>query len=362
MQIGRCVGGIFVCHRIGGPINSRRVIAATERPGSLPFGISHIITLLILFWLVCCNVFLYTFSTHHAASLAAAINFPNLCAIIQVDLSIFAPGVGTASGTIDRSCCHAKIRMRLSDRDINIDFAIDGATLQVVTTIQCALHHCVILVINQIGISTMVIDRTLIYITRLIDVTTVCTGKDTADFNGGTGWYINYRATSNTLIQATAIGCTDLSASQVNDSSCSYAISISVSCCLCYSHAHTTVLAGSEHFQISKFRARVSKVHQHITPVLHQVLIRRVKPSSTLSGTEDLINLVADMLIRFEVDESIIHTWRCITGILRSIVIVTIASTKDIVHVALHILHVGRSCRYGGGLLRFIWRNREVCT
>ena len=359
LQIGRCVGGISECSREACHV---WVIVTTERPGSLPFGISHIITLLIFCRLKCCDVFLYTLSTHHAASLSAAIDFPNLCAIIQVDLSIFAPGVGTASSTIDRSCCHAKIRMRLSDRDINIDFAIDGATLQVVTTIQCALHHCVILVINQIGISTMVIDRTLIYITRLIDVTTVCTGKDTADFNGGTGWYINYRATSNTLIQATAIGCTDLSASQVNDSSCSYAISISVSCCLCYSHAHTTVLAGSEHFQISKFRARVSKVHQHITPVLHQVFIRRVKPSSTLTSTEDLINLVADMLIRLEVDESIIHTWRCITGILRSIVIVTIASTKDIVHVALHILHVGRSCRYGGGLLRFIWRNREVCT
>ena len=251
--------------------------------------------------------------------------------------------------------------MRLSDRDINVDFAIDGATLQVVTTIQRALHHCVILVINQIGVGAAIVESALIDITRLIDVTTVCTGKDTADFNGGTGWYIHDRTTSNTLIQATTIGCTDLSASQVNDSCCSYAISIFVSHRLCYSHAHTTVLACSEHFQISKFRASVSKVHQHITLVLHQVLIRRVKPSSTLTGTEDLINLVADMLIRLEVDESIIHAGRRITSILRCIVIVTIASTKDIVHVALHILHVGRSCRYGGRL-RFIWRNREGCT
>ena len=359
LQIGRCVSGIVECTRKTCHV---WVIVTTERPGSLPFFISHIISLLVFFRLKCCDVFLYTLSTHHAASLAAAIDFPNLCAIIQVDLSIFAPGVGTASSTIDRSCCHAIIRMQLSDRDINIDFAIDGATLLVIASVNGTLHQSIIRIINQIGISTMVIDRTLIYITRLINITTVSTGKDTADFNGGTGWYIHDRTTSNTLIQTAAIGCTDLSASQVNDSCCSYAISIFVSCCLCYSHAHTTVLAGSEHFQISKFRARVSKVHQHITPVLHQVLIRRVKPSSTLTGTEDLINLVAVMLIRFEVDESILHTGRRITSILRCIVIVTITTTEDIVHMTLHVLHVGRSCRYSRSLLRFIWCNREVCT
>ena len=207
----------------------------------------------------------------------------------------------------------------------------------------------------------MVVDSTLIYITRLINITTVSTGKNTTDSNGRMDWYINYRATSNTLIQTTAIGCTNLSACQVNDSSCRHAISIFVSCRFGYSHTHATVLASSEHFQICKFGASVSKVHQHIAAVLHQILIRQVITCRTLSCSENLINLVAVMLIRLEVDESILHTGRCITSILRCIVIVTIASTKDIVHVALHILHVGRSCRYGG-LLRFIWRNREGCT
>ena len=358
LQISGFISGIVKCSRKTCHI---WVIATTERPGSLPFFIGHIITLLVFCRLQCSDVFLYTLSTHHAASLAAAIDFPNLCAIIQVDLSIFAPGIGTASSTINRGCCHAIVRVRLSDRDINIDFAIEGATFLVIASVNGTLHQSIIRIINQIGISTMVVDSTLIYITRLINITTVSTGKNTTDSNGRMDWYINYRATSNTLIQTTAIGCTNLSACQVNDSSCRHAISIFVSCRFGYSHTHATVLTSSEHFQICKFGASVSKVHQHIAAVLHQILIRQVITCRTLSCSENLINLVAVMLIRLKVDESILHAGRCITSILRCIVIVTIASTKDIVHVALHILHVGRSCRYGGRL-RFIWRNREGCT
>ena len=357
LQISRFIGGIVECSRKTCHV---WVIATTERPGSLPFGIGHIITLLILFRLECCNVFLYTLSTHHTASLAAAIDFPDVCTVIQVDLSIFVPGVGTASGTINRGCCHAIVRVRLSDRDINIDFAIEGTTFLVIASVNGTLHQCIIRIINQIGISTMVVDSTLINITRLINVATVSTSKDTTDSNGGMDRYVNYRATSDTLVQTTAIGCTNLSASQVNDSSCRHAISISVSCRFGYSHTHATVLTSSEHVQICKFRTSVSKVHQHIAAVLHQVLIRQVITCRTLSCSENLVNLVAVMLIRLEVDESILHAGRCIASKLRSIVIVAITATKDIINMTLHILHVGRSCRYSRSLLRFIWCNRQV--
>ena len=206
----------------------------------------------------------------------------------------------------------------------------------------------------------MVVDSTLINITRLINVATVSTSKDTTDSNGGMDWYVNYRATSDTLIQTTAIGCTNLSASQVNDSSCRHAISIFVCCRFGYSHTHATVLTSSEHFQICKFRTSVSKVHQHIAAVLHQVLIRQVITCRTLSCSENLINLVAVMLIRLEVDESILHAGRCITSILSGIVIVAITATKDVVNMTLHILRVSRSCCYSRSLLMFIWCNRQV--
>ena len=208
----------------------------------------------------------------------------------------------------------------------------------------------------------MVVDITLINITRLINVTTVSTGKDTTELDGRTCWHIHNRTASDTLIQTTAIGCTNLSASQVDDSSCRHAISISVSCLFRYTHTHATVLTSSEHFQISKFRTSVSKIHQHIAAVLHLVLIRQVKTCGTLSCSENLVNLVAVMLIRLEVDESILHTGRCIASILRSIVIVAITATEDIVHMSLHILHVGRSCRYSRSLLRLIWCNRQIGT
>ena len=73
-----------------------------------------------------------------------------------------------------------------------------------------------------------------------------------------------------------------------------------------------------------------------------------------MSGTENSFQLVADMAVRTEVDEGIVQTrlgeaslgFAIRIGIFAKIriciVIVTIATTKDIAHTTLDILHIGR--------------------
>ena len=94
-------------------------------------------------------------------------------------------------------------------------------------------------------------------------------------------------------------------------------------------------------------------VYQDIAAVLHAVHTKAFQ--RTLSGTEDSLQFVAGMAGRTEVDKGIVQTrlgeallgFAIRIGIFAKIriciVIVAVATTKDIAYTTLNILHIGRS-------------------
>ena len=109
--------------------------------------------------------------------------------------------------------------MFLPDRGFDIDFTIEGTTGIIVTTVDGSLRQFCCRIRDQVSILTLcqIVHIGLIYITRLIGITTVCPTKDATNLDGGTFWYINNGAASDTLVATSTIGCTNLSAYKIND-------------------------------------------------------------------------------------------------------------------------------------------------
>ena len=162
-----------------------------------------------------------TLSIHHTAGLTTAVDLPDLGTVIQIDLSVLVPGVGTTACTIDRRIRPAILIMLLLDRRTDIDFTIERTAFLVVTTIDGTLQQFVAHgVIYQVCIITMsqIVHVGLIDITRLKGLTTISTAEDTTNLDGRAFRHIHHGATGNTLLVATTIGGANPTTHQIDDS------------------------------------------------------------------------------------------------------------------------------------------------
>ena len=219
--------GVVIVERLG-------VIAATQGPGSLPLAISHDIFLLIFLRPKVFDILLHALGAHHASGLATAVDLIDLGTAVQVDLGIFVPGVRATAGTVDGARGQSVFIVTLPYGHVDVDKAEEGAALVVVATIDGTLHlldalvdrRLITLVVghlllsdgvaHQQRIGTVVFHMALDDIAWLIDIRAVGTGEDAANLDGGACGDADHRTPHDTLAEAAAVGCTHLSAQQVD--------------------------------------------------------------------------------------------------------------------------------------------------
>ena len=232
------------------------------------------------------DVLLHALGAHHTAGLTATIDLKDVGAVIEVDLGVVVPCVGTVAGAIDGTRGHAVLIMALLDGDVNIDDAIDGAAHIVVATVDGTQHeriaqrHIVLYagtVVHQYGIGTVVLHMGLDDIARLVDVLTVCTAEDAANIDGGACGNVDHRAACDTLGEAAAIGGADVAAHQVDDGGGLVEVeTVGTGLLVGVVHANTAPGTGTEYLHIGVFVevlwiviADLRNVNQHIAAVLH---------------------------------------------------------------------------------------------
>ena len=227
----------------------------------------------------------------------------------------------------------------------------------------------------------------LIDIARQFVGHTVCAAKDALHLNGRNSRHVDNGTTGDTLIIAGTKDILDVSAEQVDNSSCLDTRRISSSSSFVYTHTDTTIVTGTEHHQVLVSRLDLvvfRNINQHIAAVLHDVAIGVLRKA--LSGTIDTVHSIAGMSRRLEMNEGTFHAWlgegSALTGHTSSfsirnsrfvfrigvsaviwicIVDVTIAATKDIVDTALGIFHISRGDSSIGIGISICRRNRLVC-
>ena len=248
--------------------------------------------------------------------------------------------------------------MFLSDTGRNIDFAIEGTTCKVISTVDGTLHQLVSAswVTDQIGVFTLgqVVHVGLVNIARLIGTTTVCTTKNAADLDGRAEWHIHNSATGDPLFVTTTIGCTYLSAHQVDNSrgfvkiKGGFTFHECVSCRI--AHTQTVIGTCSEHLGIGEIINIVGNIDQHVAVILSLVTVTVTRIA--LSGTENLIYSIVDIRVWSEIDKGIVQIRLFSHATISSrsylicwiviIIIVTEATAKDVSHPTLRVLHIGR--------------------
>ena len=234
---------------------------------------------------------------------------------------------------------------------------------------------------------------------RLIDITwlrirhTIATTEDTVQTDGGTCRYIDDGTPRDTSLVTGTIYILHLTTHQVNNSRGCDPISIilcdsrskSRYCRFSYrrvrciiTHTQTTIVTSAEYFHILEVRITLRNVNQHIAAILHLVtiIVAGMIPCVSLTGAINLFCRITTSIIGFEVHEGILHPW-LVEAVLAStirvgigtivfvcIVVVTIASTEDILHTPLNILRIGRSFQYIGnrGAGRIIHLFNNVCA
>ena len=270
-----------------------------------------------------------------------------MCAVVQVDLRVLRPGILTITSTEGGG--QILVRLIVIDLGIDIHEAVERAATVVVTaedTRSIATHQCIVAVPADVG---------LIDIARLLVGQSIATTEDAVEMDGGRGRHTNHGATRDTLVAAGSEDITHTSTEEV-DNRCSLNIRCSGSG-LGNAHTDTAEVAGTEHHGIGERRgivciiALIGNVDEHIAAFLHDVAVgvHRIALTSTIDAVDHVVAVVGGL----EVDKGIGHARlgkiplgsTVLVGIGRimtvTIVVVTIAATKDIVDTPLDILHIG---------------------
>ena len=245
--------------------------------------------------------------------------------------------------------------MLLSDTGRNIDFAIEGAACKVISTEDGTLQKFVSAsrVRDQIGVCTLsqIVHVGLVNIARLIGIATIGTTKDTADLDSRADRHIHHRTTGDTLFITATIGCTYLSTHQVDNSGGFVERSLVGSGIFRISlrrhhraHSQTVIGTCTEHLGIGEFLHIVGNVYQHVAVILQLVTVTITRVS--LSSTEDFLYGIVRIRVGSEVNEGVtqirfldntIHIGRI------SVLIITEATTEDVSHPTLVVLHIRRN-------------------
>ena len=270
-----------------------------------------------------------------------------MCSVVQVDLRVLRPGVLTITGTEGGG--QIAVRLVVINGGIDVHEAVERTTTVVVTTKDTrtvATDQCVLAVPADMG---------LIDIARLLVGKSIAATEDAVEMNGGRRWHTNHGAARDTLVAAGSEDITHTSTEEV-DNRCSLNIRCSGSG-LVNAHTDTAEVAGTEHHGIGERRgivciiALIGNVDEHIAAVLHDVAVgvHAVALTSTIDAVDHVVAVVGGL----EVDKGIGHARlgkillgsTVLFGIGRimtvTIVVVTIAATKDIVDTPLDILHIG---------------------
>ena len=159
--------------------------------------------------------------------------------------------------------------------------------------------------------------------------------------DGRANRYVDHGTTGDALVEATAISCADLSADKVDNSSSIVGVS------LCLSrregHAQTIVGTSAKDLGATEVVHALRDVNKHITAILHLIAI--AVTGIALSGTEHLLDDIAIMTERADVNEGIVHVRFLLADTTAissvAIVVVAVTTTKDILHTPLIVLHIG---------------------
>ena len=117
--------------------------------------------------------------------------------------------------------------MALADGHVDVDEAIEGASLVVVTAIDSTQHEGIAqiiavsidtgTVVHQYGIGAVILHVSFVHIAGLVGFGAIAATEDAADLNSGALRHVDQRAAGDTLLVAGTVGCTDVAAHQVDD-------------------------------------------------------------------------------------------------------------------------------------------------
>ena len=289
--------------------------------------------------------FIHRTLVHHAAHLAAAIDLIDLCAGVQVYLRVFRPGEATLACAIDGGEVAALLVAPHGAVDVHL--AVEGAAVVVVAAIEGTGHGGQVAAVVQRAVIDVAGHEALC---RTI-VGTVGTGKEVRHLDGGMFGHVDDGPARDALREAAAVGRLNLAACQVDDRRSGDAVGIGISRRLRHAHADAAVLTATEHLDVLQVVADGARdVHQHITAVLHLVLLIQVYERGTLSGAEEPACSVQRVCVRSVIDKGALHPRLVVVvvGKLATslIVIVAEAAAEDILHAALDIFCIGRGIRH----------------
>ena len=336
---------------------------------------------------------------HHTA-IATTVGLIYAGAIIQIHLRILRPCIFTIASS--EHLCFIALFLVLKHPCMNIKLAVKGTASLVVTTIDTTRHQiavCIYVSCQPItlhgGFLTEIVHIRLIYITRLFVCGAISTAKYTIQMNRGSLRHIHNRTTCEAFLITGTKHILEMATHQVDDRRSSNTIGIGLrnswsqsrnrthSCCI-VTHTNTAIVTSAKHIRILIGIQILRCVNQYITAILHHVTvgITGMKEFMSLTSTIDSGYSITSIIIGLEVDKGIIHPRLIENGIAKSvkkriatcigislimsvcIVIVTIATTKDILHTSLDILGISRCLHYLRHtlLLRVIHKALDVGT
>ena len=256
------------------------VACAAQRPSSLPcvsgdiVGIAHV-------------VFPDALCTHHAAGLTTAVDFEDLGTAIKVYLGIFVPGARAVACTVDRSGGHAILVVALAHGHVDVDEAVERATLVVVAAVDGAQHEGVAqflaglvgarAVVHQHGVLAVILHMGFIHVAGLVGVHAVAAAEDAANPDGGALRHVHHRAARHALLVAGTVGSADLAAHQVDDGRSLVEVETrGTGLIIAVLHAYAAPGTGTEHLHGAVFVevlrallvADLGNVYEHVAAVL----------------------------------------------------------------------------------------------
>ena len=201
VQVGHGVAGV-VAERLG-------VVAATDVPGLSPPFVGSSLDRLARTG----HIRLRTLGIEHQSLLAAAIDLIDCCAVGQLHLGVFRPGLRATARTIDVASGVAILVVVHVHRHVDVDMAVDGAALVVVAAVDGAfveriahgdldfLFRTVVLrpllflrphrVVHQPGVAAVVLHVGIVNVAGLQAVVAVGTAEDAANADGRACGYVD---------------------------------------------------------------------------------------------------------------------------------------------------------------------------
>ena len=302
----------------------------------------------------------------HMAVAAAAIDLVDHGLVVQVDIGVVGPGVGTEATAIDVALILAGLIRPYGG--IDVDIREERTAGVVVTAEDASLHD---------GIVAGVVDMGFEHVAGVGYDIAVGTAEDTAGVgnivtrailllrhdDGRSCRHVDDGAAGDAFLVAAAIDILNLATHQVDDGR--VAVEVGQRLCLMLLHAQSAVGTGTEDCCGLEVLDVLRDVDEDVAALLHVVAV--VQIVTTLTGTVDLLHAVGRVADGLEVDEGIVQARHVEAGlgcavlvavgtiILHAIVVVTVGTAEDVDDASLGVLDVGRGIEHArvgiGGII-----------